>query len=203
MASCTMPIKDVGELVNALENAGELKRISAQVDPDLEIAEILRRTMYAKGPAILFENVKGYDMPVLGNAFGSEKMLQIGLEMEDFTEIGSRIVDMTRMDIPSSTLGKLKKLPELSKMGGAFPKLEKSLPVASFLIQTHYPKLAYRTLLRSQTILLVPLHTLCAVESLQSPSLDPLVLKFVSILRHSREHLQAHRHLLWAWCMMP
>ena len=48
MASCTMPIKDVGELVNALENAGELKRISAQVDPDLEIAEILRRTMYAK-----------------------------------------------------------------------------------------------------------------------------------------------------------
>ena len=59
MASCTMPIKDVGELVNALENAGELKRISAQVDPDLEIAEILRRTMYAKGPAILFENVKG------------------------------------------------------------------------------------------------------------------------------------------------
>ena len=123
MASCTMPIKDVGELVNALENAGELKRISAQVDPDLEIAEILRRTMYAKGPAILFENVKGYDMPVLGNAFGSEKMLQIGLEMEDFTEIGSRIVDMTRMDIPSSTLGKLKKLPELSKMGGAFPKL--------------------------------------------------------------------------------
>ena len=136
MASCTMPIKDVGELVNALENAGELKRISAQVDPDLEIAEILRRTMYAKPhsvcfrPAILFENVvKGYDMPVLGNAFGSEKMLQIGLEMEDFTEIGSRIVDMTRMDIPSSTLGKLKKLPELSKMGGAFPKLEKSGPV--------------------------------------------------------------------------
>ena len=55
MTSCTMPIKDVGELVNALENAGELKRISAQVDPDLEIAEILRRTMYAKGPAILFE----------------------------------------------------------------------------------------------------------------------------------------------------
>ena len=67
-------------------------------------------------------------MPVLGNAFGSEKMLQIGLEMEDFTEIGSRIVDMTRMDIPSSTIGKLKKLPELSKMG-AFPKLEKSGPV--------------------------------------------------------------------------
>ena len=60
----------------------------------------------------------------------SEKMLQIGLEMEDFTEIGSRIVDMMpRMDIPSSTIGKLKKLPELSKMGGAFPKLEKSGPV--------------------------------------------------------------------------
>ena len=80
MASCTMPIKDVGELVNALENAGELKRISGTSRSRLGDCKILRRTMYAKGPAILFENVKGYDMPVLGNAFGSEKMLQIGLD---------------------------------------------------------------------------------------------------------------------------
>ena len=128
-----MPIEDVDELVEALENAGKLKRIKAQVDTDLEIAEILRRIMYAKGPAVLFENVKGYDMPVLGNAFGSEKMLQIGLGMEDFTEIGSRIVEMTRMEMPSSTLGKIRKLPELSKMGGVFPKLGKNGPVTAVI----------------------------------------------------------------------
>ena len=49
-------------------------------------------------------------MPVLGNAFGSMKRLEIGLEMTDFTEIGQRIVDMTKMDIPSGLLNKIKKL---------------------------------------------------------------------------------------------
>ena len=63
-----MPIEDIHELIEVLEKAGELKRISTQVDSELELAEILRRTMYDEGPALLFENVKGYDMSVLGNA---------------------------------------------------------------------------------------------------------------------------------------
>ena len=79
--------------------------------------------MYANGPALLFENVKDYDMPVLGNAFGSLKRLEIGLETSDFTEIGQRIVDMTKMEVPSGVLNKIKKLPELAKMGDVFPKL--------------------------------------------------------------------------------
>ena len=124
-----MPIEDTSEFIEKLEKAGELKRVKTQVDSNLEIAEILRRTMYANGPAILFEDVKDYDMPVLGNAFGSMKRLEIGLETSDFTEIGQRIVDMTKMDIPSGFLNKIKKLPELSKMSEAFPKLEKDGPV--------------------------------------------------------------------------
>jgi len=124
-----VPIEDTGEFIKALESANELKRIKSEVDVDLEIAEILRRTMYSNGPAILFENVKNFEMPVLGNAFGSMKRLQIGLETSDFTEIGQRIVEMTKMEIPSGLLNKIKKLPELSKMGEVFPKLEKSGPV--------------------------------------------------------------------------
>ncbi len=124
-----MPIEDTSEFIKVLEGAGELRRVKTQVDADLEIAEILRRVMYANGPAVLFENVKNYDMPVLGNAFGSMKRLQIGLETSDFTEIGQRIVDMTKMEIPSGFLNKIKKLPELSKMGDVFPRLEKSGPV--------------------------------------------------------------------------
>ena len=85
--------------------------------------------MYSDGPAILFENVKGYDMPVLGNTFGSMKRLEIALEMTDFTEIGKRITDMTKMDVPSGLLNKLKKLPELAKMTASFPKAETSGPV--------------------------------------------------------------------------
>ena len=70
-----MPIDDIRELVQVLENANELRRIKTEVDANLEIAEILRRTMYQNGPALLFENVKGYDMPILGNAFGLMKRL--------------------------------------------------------------------------------------------------------------------------------
>ncbi len=124
-----MPIEDIHELITELEKNGELKRVKTEVDSNLEIAEILRREMYSKGSAILFENVKGYDIPVLGNAFGSMKRLEIGLEMTDFTEIGQRIADMTKMDIPSGFLNKIKKLPELSKMASSFPKAETRGPV--------------------------------------------------------------------------
>jgi len=124
-----VPIEDLGEFIEKLEVAGELRRVKTQVDAELEIAEILRRIMYANGPAILFENVKNHSMPVLGNAFGSMKRLQLGLETNDFTQIGQRIVDMTKMDIPSGLFEKIRKLPELSKMTDIAPKLQKSGPV--------------------------------------------------------------------------
>jgi len=124
-----VPIEDIREFVTELEKANEIKRVKTTVDTNLEIAEILRRTMYANGPAILFENVENFDMPILGNAFGSLKRLELGLETSDFTEIGQRIVDMTKMEIPSGVFNKLRKLPELSKMGDVFPKQEKNGPV--------------------------------------------------------------------------
>jgi len=124
-----VPIEELGEFVEKLEKADELKRIKTQVDSNLEIAEILRRTMYSNGPALYFENVKNYDMPVLGNAFGSLKRLEIGLETDDFTQIGQRIVDMTKMEIPTGLFEKIKKIPELSKMTDVAPKLQKSGPV--------------------------------------------------------------------------
>ncbi len=125
-----MAIEDIHDFITELENNGELKRVKVEVDSNLEVAEIMRRQMYSNGPAILFENVKGYNIPILANAFGSMRRLEIGLEMTDFTEIGQRIVDMTKMDIPSGFLNKIKKLPELSKMTEAFPKIEGSGPVA-------------------------------------------------------------------------
>ena len=74
-----MPIEDVSEFIQALEKAGELKRVKTLVDSDLEIAEILRRTMYENGPAVLFENVKNYDMPVLGNPYMDRLIQQMQL----------------------------------------------------------------------------------------------------------------------------
>jgi 4-hydroxy-3-polyprenylbenzoate decarboxylase len=128
-----VPIDDIQQFIEKLEKAGELKRVKTEVDASLEIAEILRRVSYAKGPAVLFENVMGYDIPVLGNAFGSIKRLEIGLETTDFSEIGQRIADMTKMEIPSGIFNKIRKLPELSKMSESFPKLEKDGPVTEIV----------------------------------------------------------------------
>ena len=128
-----MPIESIQHFIDELEKAGELKRVKTEVDTNLEIAEILRRVSYTDGPAVLFENVRNYEIPVLGNAFGSIKRLEIGLETKDFSEIGQRIVDMTKMEIPSGVFNKIRKLPELSKMSESFPKLEKSGPVTDII----------------------------------------------------------------------
>ena len=128
-----MPIDDIQQFIEKLEKGGELKRVKIEVDTSLEIAEILRRVSYAEGPAILFENVKCYDIPILGNAFGSMKRLEIGLETTNFSEIGQRIADMTKMEIPSGIFNKIRKLPELSKMSESFPKLEKDGPVTEIV----------------------------------------------------------------------
>ncbi len=124
-----MTMDNLKDFVKVLEENGELKRVTTQVDTNLEIAEILRRTMYEGGPAILFEDVKDSNMPVLGNAFGSMKRLELGLEMSDFTEIGERIASMTKMDMPSGLLGQIKNIPQLKKMTASFPKSKKDGPV--------------------------------------------------------------------------
>lgn len=136
-----VPIEDIHEFVAKLEERDDLKRVKTKVDSDLEIAEILRRSMYENGPAILFEDVKNFDIPILGNAFGSLRRLEIGLETSNFTEIGDRIVDMTRMELPTGLLGKIKKLPELSKMTEAFPKLENNGPVTEITEEPTFERL--------------------------------------------------------------
>lgn len=129
-----MPLESLGEYLEALENAGQLKRVSAKVSPDLEIAEVMRRLMYSgNSPAVLFENVEGSEMQVLGNAFGSMKRLEIALETQDFEDIGKRIVDLTKMKMPSGMLGKLKMLPKLSEIGEYGPKHVDSGPVSEVM----------------------------------------------------------------------
>ncbi|MEM2920453.1 MAG: menaquinone biosynthesis decarboxylase [Candidatus Nitrosocaldus sp.] len=118
-----MPFESLRDYMDALDNAGMLKRVKAKVSVDLEMAEILRRVMYEKGPALLFEDVDNYSMRVLGNAFGSIERMRLALEMEEFEEIGERITSLARMEMPSSLLGKIRMLPKLSDMTDAAPKM--------------------------------------------------------------------------------
>lgn len=144
-----MVFESLGEYVEALDQDGELKRISRKVNPNLEVAEIMRRLMYARDqPAVLFENVDGFDIPILGNAFGTIKRLQIALELEDFTEIGNRIVDLTKINLPSGILNKLKMLPKLSEISDYGPRYTESGPVKQ-IVQTEDASLNSLPVLKS------------------------------------------------------
>ena len=86
-----MKYNDLRDFIAALEAQGELKRVKAEVDPYLEITEICDRTLRAGGPALLFENVKGHDMPLLGNLFGTPKRVALGMgqdSVEALREVG-------------------------------------------------------------------------------------------------------------------
>jgi len=81
---------DLRDFIAALEAQGELKRVKAEVDPYLEITEICDRTLRAGGPALLFENVKGHDMPLLGNLFGTPKRVALGMGQDSVEALPNR-----------------------------------------------------------------------------------------------------------------
>src|SRR5262249_27304684 len=125
------------EWLGALEQAGELKRIRAEVDPILEITEITDRVSkgaarkYGRpgGPALLFENVRGAaGIPVLINQFGSERRMQMALGVEQLDEVAGRIRHLLNMKSPEGFLEKIKMLPTLAEMGKFFPKVVKTGP---------------------------------------------------------------------------
>src|ERR671922_2937472 len=129
-----MPYESLTEYVQALDKAGQLAHVKVKVNPDLEMAEIMRRLMYKENqPAVLFENVQGFTTPVLGNAFGTMRRLQLALETTDFTEIGRRVTDLTKMKMPAGVLDKLRMLPKLSEIGDYGPKLVESGPVTEVI----------------------------------------------------------------------
>ncbi|HEY6949579.1 MAG TPA: menaquinone biosynthesis decarboxylase [Nitrososphaeraceae archaeon] len=144
-----MYFENLREYVESLEEVDQLRRIRAKVSVDLEVAEILRRVMYkSEGPAILFENVEGYKIPVLGNAFGSLKRLKMALNIENFEEIGERMTSLTKLRIPHGLLDKFKMLPKLSELSDYAPKNISSGPIME-VIETSNPTLDRLPIIKS------------------------------------------------------
>ena len=141
-----LPFESLGQYLEALERTDQLRRVKSKVSPNLEIAEIMRRLMYAGNrPAVLFENVEGSKMQVLGNAFGSMKRLEIALETQDFSEIGNRITELTKMKMPSGMLDKLKMLPKLSEISEYGPRYVERGPVTE-VVETDDNKISLNSL---------------------------------------------------------
>jgi 4-hydroxy-3-polyprenylbenzoate decarboxylase len=120
--------KDLQEFIQVLESKGELIRIKTQVDPELEITEISDRVSKKYGPALLFENVKGSEMPVLINAFGSRERMALSLGVENLDDIAQEIVEFIQIadNVPSSMLDKVKILPRLAQLASFMPKTVKN-----------------------------------------------------------------------------
>src|ERR1017187_3481699 len=103
-----MAYRDLREFIRALEQNQELKRVSVEVDPILEITEFADRAVKQGGPALLFEKPKGYQAPVLINAFASMRKMEIALEVKSVDEVAQRIVEFLEMRLPEGLIGKLK-----------------------------------------------------------------------------------------------
>ncbi len=146
-----MAYRDLREFVRKLESEGELRRVKAEVDPVLEIAEVVQRlrrealrgedapekknkdkavagaahegpSPAGLGPALLFERPKGSRYPLLINAFGSVRRMELALEVEDLQDVAARIRGFLDMQTPQGLFDKLKMLPKLAELGSFFPR---------------------------------------------------------------------------------
>jgi 4-hydroxy-3-polyprenylbenzoate decarboxylase len=109
-----MKYKDLRDFIAQLEKMGELKRIKIEIDPVLEMTEIADRTLRAKGPALLFENPKGYTMPVLVNLFGTPERVAMGMGQRSVSalrEVGKLLAFLKEPDPPKGLKDLWDKLP--------------------------------------------------------------------------------------------
>ncbi|MCG5509275.1 4-hydroxy-3-polyprenylbenzoate decarboxylase [Ectothiorhodospira lacustris] len=120
-----MKYRDLRDFISGLEAQGELKRIRIPVDPNLEMTEICDRTLRAGGPALLFERPTGYDMPVLGNLFGTPRRVAMGMgedSVEALREVGKLLAFLKEPDPPKGLKEAWKTLPIFKKVLDMAPK---------------------------------------------------------------------------------
>ena len=126
-----MPYRDLREFVAFLEAKGDLRRISAPVSTELEMTEIAYRSLRADGPALLFENVVGHDMPVAINLFCSERRMNWALEVDDADSLAARLeamIEMVQGGPPQGVLNKLRTLGRLVHVGAYQPRTISNAP---------------------------------------------------------------------------
>ena len=126
-----MKYKDLRDFIKQLEIQGELKRITIPVDPYLEMTEICDRTLKQAGPALLFENPTGYNIPVLGNLFGTPRRVAMGMGAESVTElrgIGELLATLKEPEPPKGMKDAWEKFPIYKQVLNMAPKLVSSPP---------------------------------------------------------------------------
>ena len=125
-----MRFKDLREFISFLESKGELRRIKSQVSCELEITEITDRVIKSGGPALLFENVAGYDMPLLINIYGTHQRMAWALGVEHIDELTQRVRKLLGLvqGPPSGLIPKMRTLGDLVGMARTQPKTVRRAP---------------------------------------------------------------------------
>jgi 4-hydroxy-3-polyprenylbenzoate decarboxylase len=120
------PPRDLRAWIALLEREGELHRVGAEVDPDLEITEIVDRTVKAGGPALLFEKPKGSSHPLLINQFGTERRMCLAFGVERLDDLGDRVADLLELQPPAGLMDKVRGLKKLKSIADSGPRSVRS-----------------------------------------------------------------------------
>ena len=149
-----MQYKNLRDFIAHLENLGELKRVTLPVDPRLETTEICCRTLHAHGPALLFEKPKGFDIPLLGNLFGTTRRVALAMgheSIEELREVGKLLSFLKEPQVPRGIGDAVGKIPEFRQLLHVLPRVVGDAPcrknvmvgadvdLAKFPIQTCWP----------------------------------------------------------------
>lgn len=132
-----MKFKDLREYIAFLEQKGDLRRVSTPVNFELEITEIADRVVQSGGPALLFENVVGYDTPVLINMFTSDQRMAWALGVDHVDDLVARMHGLLQLmqGPPEGLLNKLRTLGQLVHLGSFQPKTVRNAPCQEVVLQ--------------------------------------------------------------------
>src|SRR5438477_10282904 len=130
-----MPALNLRDWIALLEREGELARVTAEVDPDLEVTEIVDRTVKSGGPALLFERPKGSTHPLLINQFGTERRMCLAFGARSLDEVAKRLESVIEMQPPQGLVEKVKGLAKLKSIADSMPKSVRSGPAQEVVLE--------------------------------------------------------------------
>ncbi|MGD8574507.1 MAG: 4-hydroxy-3-polyprenylbenzoate decarboxylase [Gammaproteobacteria bacterium] len=133
-----MQYKDLRDFISQLESMGELRRVSQEISPRLEMTELCDRTLKRGGPALLFENPAGFDVPVLGNLFGTPRRVALGMgqeSVESLREVGELLAVLKEPEPPKGFRDAWEKLPVFRQVLNMGPNVVKKAACQANVIE--------------------------------------------------------------------
>ena len=123
-----MHVRDLQSFLTLLEERGQLVRIRERVSPELEITALADRAVKSGGPALLFEDVEGAELPLAINLYGTRQRMAWALGVESLDDIPNRLRDLIDVKLGGGILGLASNLPKLKELASLPPRYVKHGP---------------------------------------------------------------------------